>query len=207
MNKTTYQYFVILFFFCVLLRGEIIMAKTKKFPRFVVHKHDASHLHYDLRIEIHGSLVSWAIPKGIAEKINEKHLAIKQPDHLLSYIDFEGVIEEGYGAGTVEIWDEGYVKNLKSESLEESLKKGKLEFEFCGKKLKGNYALIKSNFKEKSAKQDTWLIFKISKKSKSSYAETSSCPKATADKSADKMADKKIKKKKSARQRKSKKYD
>jgi len=139
----------------------------KQYPRFVVHKHDASHLHYDLRLEIHGALVSWAVPKGIPKKINEKHLAIKQPDHPLSYIDFEGIIEEGYGAGSVEIWDEGSFKNLKDESLEKSLKDEKLELEFCGRKLKGNYVIVKSHFKGKSSKQDTWLLFKIKAKSKS----------------------------------------
>jgi bifunctional non-homologous end joining protein LigD len=159
---------LILLLFCIFLGG-IIMAKQKEFPRFVVHKHDASHLHYDLRLEIHDALVSWAVPKGIPKKINEKHLAIKQPDHPFSYIDFEGEIEKGYGAGTVEIWDEGYFSSFvetpaDKETLEESLKNGKLELEFFGEKLKGNYALIKSHFKGKS-QQDTWLLFKTSKKS------------------------------------------
>src|SRR5688572_2275795 len=125
------------------------MAKQKQYSRFVVHKHDATHLHYDLRLEIHGALVSWAVPKGIPKKINEKHLAIKQPDHPLSYIDFEGIIQKGYGAGTVEIWDQGTFKNLqedpeKSESLDQSLKSGRKELEFFGDKIKGKFALIKS---------------------------------------------------------------
>jgi DNA ligase D-like protein (predicted 3'-phosphoesterase) len=76
-------------------------------PRFVVHRHEArkAGLHYDLRLEIGGVLKSWAFRKELPDKPSIKRLGIEQPDHELSYIDFEGVIEEGYGAGLVEIWD------------------------------------------------------------------------------------------------------
>ena len=117
---------------------------------FVVHKHDASHLHYDLRLEIHGVLRSWAVPKEPPEKEGIKRLAIKVEDHPLEYADFEGTIPEGmYGAGTVRIWDKGEFR-IEKEKDEEIL------FELKGRKLVGKYALIKTKFKGK----DSWLFFK-----------------------------------------------
>ena len=110
---------------------------------FVVHEHDASHLHYDLRLEIGGVLRSWAIPKEPPEKEGIKRLAIQAEDHPLEYADFEGTIPEGsYGAGTVRIWDKGEFsveKEMDSELL----------IEFKGKKLIGKYALIRTKFKGK----------------------------------------------------------
>ncbi len=117
---------------------------------FVVHEHDASHLHYDLRLEIGGVLRSWAVPKEPPEKEGVKRLAIQTEDHPLEYADFEGTIPEGmYGAGTVRIWDKGEF------SLEEETG-DRLLFELKGKRLIGKYALIKSKFKGK----DSWLFFK-----------------------------------------------
>jgi len=114
--------------------------------RFVIQKHRAKNLHYDLRLEMNGVLKSWAIPKEPPKKSGIRRLAIPVQDHDVSYIDFEGTIPEGqYGAGTVEIWDRGkYVlKNITRE---------KIEFELQGSKMKGTYVLIKFN--------DNWLLLK-----------------------------------------------
>jgi len=117
---------------------------------FVVHEHDASHLHYDLRLEIAGVLRSYAIPKEPPIKEGIKRLAIQTEDHPLEYADFEGMIPEGmYGAGTVSIWDSG-------EFVIEKEKEEELLFELKGRKLIGKYALIRTKFKGK----DSWLFFK-----------------------------------------------
>ena len=117
---------------------------------FVVHEHDASHLHYDLRLEIGGVLRSWAIPKEPPVKDGVKRLAIQTEDHPLEYADFEGTIPEGmYGAGTVRIWDSG-------EFVIEKEKDEELLFELKGRKLIGKYALIRTKFRGK----DSWLFFK-----------------------------------------------
>ncbi len=117
---------------------------------FVVHEHDATRLHYDLRLSIGGVLRSWAVPKEPPEKEGIKRLAIQTEDHPLEYADFEGTIPEGmYGAGTVRIWDKG-------ELILESEKDNELLFELRGRKLTGRYALIKTKFKG----NDSWLFFK-----------------------------------------------
>ncbi len=121
--------------------------------RFVIHEHHASRLHFDLRLEIGGALKSWAVPKGVSMNPSEKRLAIGVPDHSLSYIDFEGEIAEGkYGAGQVKIWDAG---EFEAENAAEQLEKGKLVFTFYGKKLKGDFTLVKMKNQEKN-----WLIIK-----------------------------------------------
>lgn len=115
--------------------------------RFVIHKHKATHLHYDFRLEMEGVLKSWAVPKGVPEEAGIKRLAVAVEDHQLDYIDFAGIIPEGqYGAGTVEIWDNG---NYELESKE----KNKLVFILHGKKAKGRYVMIHTQGKN-------WLIFK-----------------------------------------------
>ncbi len=117
---------------------------------FVIHEHDARHLHYDLRLEMGGVLRSWAVPKEPPDKEGVKRLAIQTEDHPLEYADFEGVIPEGmYGAGKVRIWDKG-------EFILENEKDDELLFELKGSKLTGRYALIKTRFKGK----DSWLFFK-----------------------------------------------
>jgi bifunctional non-homologous end joining protein LigD len=130
---------------------------------FVVHKHAARRLHYDLRLEMEGVLKSWAVPKGPSLNPSLKRLAIMVEDHPLDYKDFEGVIPEGnYGAGSVIIWDRGFYhhpstmdKKQSEKLLLEGLRKGNLKFILEGKKLQGEFALVKTGMDEKS-----WLLLK-----------------------------------------------
>jgi bifunctional non-homologous end joining protein LigD len=128
-------------------------ASQKKNKIFVIQEHNASHLHFDLRLEINGTLVSWAVPKGPSLNPAEKHLAIQTENHPMDYAKFEGIIPEGYGAGEVIIWDKGTYKNVRSASMKKSLDEGKIEIELRGKKLKGAFALIKTKM--------GWLFFKV----------------------------------------------
>lgn len=131
---------------------------------FVVHRHKASHLHYDFRLEIGGVLKSWAIPKGPSLNSKDKRLAIMVEDHPYNYKDFEGIIPEGnYGAGIVEIWDKGELsdidnspKNMAEKNLNDGLKSGNIKFTLNGKKLKGEFALVKI----KSYSKNGWLLIK-----------------------------------------------
>lgn len=127
---------------------------------FVVQKHISRRLHYDLRLESNGVLKSWAVPKGFSADTSERHLAIQTEDHPMAYAHFEGAIPEGeYGAGIVEIWDKGTYKNLKEgQSIEDGIKKGELTVWFDGKKLKGNYALIRTHY---GNSDKNWIILKM----------------------------------------------
>ena len=126
--------------------------KKSKKPIFVIQRHNASHLHWDLRLEINGVLKSWAVPKQPPTRKKLKRLAIATEDHPLDYATFEGTIPKGhYGAGTVKIWDKG-----KFELIEKT--KEKIEFKLSGKKLKGKYVLIKANI---GGEKKNWLFFKI----------------------------------------------
>lgn len=130
---------------------------------FVIHKHAASHVHYDFRLAIDGVLKSWAVPKGPSCKAKDKRLAIVTDDHPMEYGTFEGVIPEGsYGAGTVMIWDRGTYRNIKKESgrsipMHECYKRGTIEITLKGKKLNGSYALIRTQLHD----GDNWLLIKI----------------------------------------------
>ena len=115
---------------------------------YLIQKHRATHLHFDLRLEMDGVLKSWAIPKEPPTVSNVKRLAVQVEDHPIEYANFEGTIPEGeYGAGTVEIWDSGTYKIIDK-------KENKLVIEIKGKKLKGFFVLVR--FKEKK----NWLFFK-----------------------------------------------
>ncbi|MGH9419887.1 MAG: DNA polymerase ligase N-terminal domain-containing protein, partial [Thermoanaerobaculia bacterium] len=121
---------------------------------FVVHKHAARQLHFDLRLEMDGVLRSWAVPRGPSYSMEDKRLAVKVEDHPLEYGDFEGIIPEGnYGAGGVIVWDRGEWVAL--EPWREGLEKGKLLFELKGYKLHGKWTLVKIKKTEKE-----WLLIK-----------------------------------------------
>src|SRR4030067_2824931 len=143
---------------------------------FVIHKHAARTLHYDLRLELKGVLKSWAVPKGPSLNPSLKRLAIMVEDHPLDYKDFEGVIPEGnYGAGSVIIWDRGFYyypsardKKESEKLLLDGLGKGNIKFVLEGERLQGEFALVKTRMDEKS-----WLLLK----KKDPYAITQDIPK------------------------------
>jgi bifunctional non-homologous end joining protein LigD len=115
----------------------------KNSHRFVIQKHAASRLHYDFRIEMDGTLKSWALPKGVPFMKGEKRLAVEVEDHPLSYIDFEGMIPKGqYGGGTVMVWDRGTYEAL-NEHPSKELSGGKLHFVLKGKRLQGEWYLVR----------------------------------------------------------------
>ncbi len=118
-------------------------ASPGKEHRFVIQKHAASRLHYDFRLELGGTLKSWAVPKGVPYTKGEKRLAVEVEDHPVSYIDFEGTIPKGqYGGGAVMVWDEGTFKPATNSPLKD-LASGKLHFELSGRKLHGEWYLIR----------------------------------------------------------------
>ncbi|HUR10574.1 MAG TPA: DNA ligase D [Flavitalea sp.] len=132
---------------------------------FVVQKHNASHLHYDFRLELKGTLKSWAVPKGPSMNPDDKRLAMLVEDHPFDYKDFEGIIPKGnYGAGQVIIWDEGTYEPAQEAASKEAREKillkefysGSLRIRLNGKKLKGEFALVKSSNREENA----WLLIK-----------------------------------------------
>ncbi len=138
-------------------------ASAKKLM-FVVQKHDATRLHYDFRLEMEGVLKSWAVPKGFPMRHGEKHLAIHVEDHPMDYAHFEGTIPEGnYGAGTVMVWDTGTYGVSGTDPLT-GLKEGKLHLQLEGKKLKGEWALIR--LKPRAGEKESWLIFKAGENAK-----------------------------------------
>lgn len=128
-------------------KGKVKTRPKEIKTHFVIHEHHASHLHWDLRLEMEGVLKSWAVPKGPPAEPGIKRLAVQTEDHPLGYIDFEGIIPEGqYGAGTVKIWDTGPFELLEQKDRE-------IKFRLQGRRLKGTYYLLR--FKEKN-----WLFFK-----------------------------------------------
>jgi len=136
--------------------GSLGRSKGKK-KKFFVQLHDASHLHFDFRLEISGVLVSWAVPKGLPDP-GEKRLAVMTENHPMAYGSFEGIIPDGnYGAGTVMVWDTGTYENKDPLDIKKGLENGKIHVTLSGKKLKGDYILVK--FKDSGK---NWLIMKPS---------------------------------------------
>src|SRR3954447_8597112 len=137
--------------------------KKTKLPIFVIQKHHASHLHYDFRLEMEGVLKSWAVPKGPSYDPATKRLAMMTEDHPYDYAKFEGVIPEGnYGAGNVIIWDQGTWDFIEpGDDPVKAVKSGKLTFRMNGKKMFGEWALVRISGRGRSGdKGNEWLLLK-----------------------------------------------
>ncbi len=145
---------------------------SKSKLEFVIQRHKASHLHYDFRIELDGVLKSWAVPKGPSLNPKDKRLAMMVEDHPYDYKDFAGIIPSGYGAGIVEIWDSGTYSDLENSDIKTAEKNvgaglhaGNLKIRMFGKKLKGEFALVRLKSKQparttQSDGDNTWLLIK-----------------------------------------------
>ena len=126
---------------------------------FVVQKHQASHLHYDFRLEWNGVLLSWAVPKGPSLDPAVKRLAMAVEDHPIEYAQFEGIIPEGqYGGGTVMVWDQGTWEP--EQDPEAGLRKGELKFSLHGKKLRGSWVLVRTKGGPGNSQRSSWLLIK-----------------------------------------------
>jgi DNA ligase D-like protein (predicted 3'-phosphoesterase) len=136
-------------------------------PIFVIQKHDATALHYDVRLEAGGVLKSWAVPKGPSTDPREKRLAMPTEDHPLEYADFEGVIPEGhYGAGPVIVWDTGTYRNLTERDgrpvpMEKAVEEGHVVVWLEGAKLRGGYAFTRTGVGRGRTRRERWLLVKM----------------------------------------------
>jgi len=129
--------------------------------RFVIQKHDATRLHYDLRLELDGVFKSWAVTKGPSLDPADKRLAVEVEDHPLAYGDFEGTIPKGqYGGGTVQLWDRGYWEPEGKLSPQRQLEKGDLKFTLDGKRLQGSFVLVRMKHDRDGGKRTNWLLIK-----------------------------------------------
>jgi bifunctional non-homologous end joining protein LigD len=137
--------------------GDARVAPSKQ-RRFVIQKHDATRLHYDLRLEFDGVFKSWAVTRGPSLDPHDKRLAVEVEDHPLDYGDFEGTIPEGqYGGGTVQLWDRGY---WESDDPERGFRKGDLKFTLHGEKLHGSWVLVRMRHDRNGGKRTNWLLIK-----------------------------------------------
>lgn len=137
--------------------GQAGVASSRR-PRFVIQKHDATRLHYDLRLEFEGVFKSWAVTRGPSLDPHDKRLAVEVEDHPLDYGDFEGTIPKGqYGGGTVMLWDRGY---FDSDDFQRGLKKGDLKFTLDGQKLHGSWVLVRMRHDRTGGKRTNWLLIK-----------------------------------------------
>ncbi len=132
------------------------------FGRFVVQRHRARRLHYDLRLEMGGVLVSWAVPRGPTLDPAARHLAVHVEDHPLDYADFEGVIPSGeYGGGDVIVWDRGRWAPTRDEDPLSAVESGELHFDLFGEKLAGRFVLVRTegrNRRRTGGRQEEWLL-------------------------------------------------
>lgn len=141
-------------------RGAVRGKRAAKALRFVVHKHRASHLHYDLRLETGGALRSWAVPKGPSLDPTVKRLAMAVEDHPVEYADFEGTIPEGeYGAGTMMLWDRG-TWEPDDPQVARSVARGELKFTLHGEKLRGSWVLVRTAGRGGARDDRSWLLIK-----------------------------------------------
>src|SRR3954464_14807877 len=133
--------------------------KDSKGLRFVIQKHAASHLHWDLRLELNGVFKSWAVTKGPSVDPADKRLTVEVEDHPLDYGDFEGTIPKGqYGGGTVQLWDRGYWAPQEGfEDVDKALKKGELKFVMEGGRLHGSWVLVRL---KDEGRRHNWLLIK-----------------------------------------------
>lgn len=152
--------------------GESTFASRNQPPIFVIQRHAARRDHFDFRLEVDDTLVSWAVPKGPSTDPRDKRLAVRVEDHPLSWADFEGVIRGQYGAGAVQIWDRGTYRNLRNEkiqqesneksdrgmSMSECLADGKVEVWLEGEKLVGGWALVHAQM---GGDPGNWLLIKM----------------------------------------------
>ncbi len=137
--------------------GKLKVAPSKA-RRFVIQKHDATRLHYDLRLEFDGVFKSWAVTRGPSLDPHDKRLAVEVEDHPLDYGDFEGTIpDDQYGGGTVQLWDRG---TWDSDDPERGFKKGDLKFTLHGDKLHGSWVLVRMRHDRNGGKRTNWLLIK-----------------------------------------------
>lgn len=133
---------------------------SKKALAYVIQKHQASHLHYDFRLEWNGVLLSWAVPKGPSLDPSVKRLAAQVEDHPVEYGGFEGVIPGGeYGGGTVMLWDQG-TWTPEDPDIDAALRKGQLKFKLHGKKLRGSWVLVRTKTGFGGSPKPQWLLIK-----------------------------------------------
>src|SRR5436309_3024051 len=135
--------------------------KRAEYPRFIVQKHAATRLHYDLRLEHEGVFKSWAVTKGPSCDPRDKRLAVEVEDHPLDYGDFEGTIPKGeYGGGTVMLWDRGFWMPEGTKDVDAALRKGELKFTLDGEKLQGSFVLVRMKHDRERGKRNNWLLIK-----------------------------------------------
>lgn len=141
--------------------GDDVAVAASNRLRFVIQKHDATRLHYDLRLELDGVFKSWAVTKGPSLDPQDKRLAVEVEDHPLAYGDFEGTIPKGeYGGGTVQLWDRGYWEPEGKLSPERQFEKGDLKFTLHGERLHGSFVLVRMRRDRDGGKRTNWLLIK-----------------------------------------------